>query len=143
MFNFAFSHRKNWINEVFPELVASVTVKLKPDAINLLKSLKFNTKSMKFMHKICSSVLQFEHQKNVKSDDWKQLNFADVKYDKQGITMFCGGQVSSLDWSPSNSKINYLAVASNNDDSRESNHILTQTQKSIIQIFQLNDLSIK
>ncbi|CAO1419015.1 unnamed protein product [Diamesa serratosioi] len=136
------SHRKNWINEVFPELLASVTVKLEPDTTTLLQSLNFNTKSMKFTNKICASALQFEHQFNIKPDDWEQLQFANVKYDKQGITMFCGGQVSSLDWSPSNSKLNYLAVACNNDASRESNHIVTETHKSIIQIFQFQDLSI-
>ena len=98
---------------------------------------------MRFTHRMCTSVTQFEKKFNIKDDDWEQLHFAKVKYDKQGITMFCGGQVSSLDWSPSNSKFNFFAVACNNDDSRESNHVVTQTQKSIIQIFQFNDLSIK
>ncbi|CAO1419358.1 unnamed protein product [Diamesa tonsa] len=136
------SHRKSWINEVFPDLIAAATVDPILDATSVLQSLNFNTNSMKFKNEICTSVWQFEHKFNIKDDDWEQLQFADVKYDKQGITMFCGGQVSSLDWSPSNSEFNFLAVACNNDESRESNQMVTQTQKSIIQIFQFNNLNI-
>lgn len=113
------------------------------DATSVLQSLNFNTNSMKFTNRICTTVSQFEHKFNIKDDDWEQLHFSDVKYDKQGITMFCGGQVSSLDWSPSNSNFNFLAVACNNDESRESNQMVTQTQKSVIQIFQFNNLTIR
>lgn len=98
---------------------------------------------MKFTHKICTAVSQFEHQFNVKDEEWEQLEFANVKYDEQGVTMFCGGQVSSLDWSPSKSNVNFLAVACNNDESSESNQMVTQTQKSIVQIFQFNNLTTK
>lgn len=128
---------------MFPELIAAVTLDPILDATSVLQSLNFKTNSMKFKNQVCTTVSQFEHKFNIKDDDWEQLHFADVKYDKQGITMFCGGQVSSLDWSPSNSRINFLAVACNNDDSRETNQMVSQTQKSIIQIFQFNNLSTK
>lgn len=75
---------------------------------------------------------------NTKITEWKQLDVGKSVEDKNSFTMFCGGSVSSLDWSQSMKGKNFLAVACNS--SKNKSFDLEATSKSYIQIYQFENL---
>lgn len=57
---------------------------------------------------------------NLAQEDYRKLKILESTTDREAITLFCGGSVSSLDWAPSCSKQDkgkkYLAAACNVKD---------------------------
>jgi hypothetical protein len=68
-----------------------------------------------------------------KVTNWKELDIEENDGNQNSLTFFCGGTISSLDWAPSDSDINYLAIACNNPTNKKIMK-LTGTSKSYIQV---------
>lgn len=103
-----------------------------------LKSLNYNLKSLKFGRKTIdkpSSTYENNYTK-----EWKQLEIGENDSDKNSATIFCGGSVSSMDWAPVDSDLNFLAVATNSN-SKGIKLNLTESSKSCVQLYQFEDLS--
>jgi hypothetical protein len=98
--------------------------------------LKIDTKSMKFATSLKDDYcLEFGKRIN---QEWNQLDFGTCYADKNSLTLFCGGSVSSLDWSQSKDGKEYLAIACNS--TKQKNTDLEETSKTCIQVYEFENL---
>ena len=133
---FFFRYESRWkcelLQQQIPLLLSSSTNELK-----FLSSLNFNLKSPLFgvqqREKYCSKV-EVEFDK-----EWKRLEIGECDGSKYSATVFCGGSVAAIDWAPSDSNRNFLAVACNVETKGIKINLETTT-RSCVQIHEIKEL---
>lgn len=125
-------------SEIFPHALP----KFKLSSLDLptyLTRLKFETKSMKFFAREVENYT-LEKGKSISKEEWQQIEVgSQYKSSKNHTQIFyCGGSISSIDWAPSNSDTNFMAVACNSKS--EILMGLVQTTKSCVQIYEFQSL---
>ncbi|XP_070490513.1 uncharacterized protein [Chironomus tepperi] len=131
---------KEFINDNLCDILTEFSPKYKicisANLASYLMDLKIDTKSMKFSTSLKDDYcLDYGRLPN---QEWNQLDFGNNHADKNSLTLFCGGSVSSLDWSQSKDDKNYLAVACNS--TKEKNTDLEETSKTCIQVYEFENL---
>ncbi|CAH1729993.1 unnamed protein product [Chironomus riparius] len=131
---------KEFINDNLCDILTEFTPKYKicvsANLASYLMDLKIDTKSMKFTTSLKDDYC-LEYGK-IPNQEWNQLDFGNCHADKNSLTLFCGGSVSSLDWSQSKDGTDFLAVACNS--TKEKNTDLEETSKTFIQVYQFENL---
>ncbi|KAG5672535.1 hypothetical protein PVAND_002657 [Polypedilum vanderplanki] len=130
-------------NHLSKNILTELAPKYKILPINLssfLHDIKLKSLSMKFNSLITENYNICYLEKQNDNNIWQELEVGKKYYDKQSLTLFCGGSVSGLDWAQTNDHINYLAVACNSNESLQSHMKLEQTQKSCIQVYKMQHL---
>jgi hypothetical protein len=122
---------------VLAQLVPRLLSELTQDPKDVLPSHGFNLKSMFF------GTQQIENYSpnygNKYKKEWKQLEIGEHDTNKNSITIHCGGSVSAMDWAPSSSDLNYLAVACNSCSTGVKMD-LEQTISSCVQLHEFKNL---
>jgi hypothetical protein len=102
-----------------------------------LSSLNFNLNSAFFD---VQNAEKYRLQPTVDTEsDWKQLEIGENDSNYRSSTIYCGGSVSAVDWAPSNSSTNFLAVACNSKSSGFKVNI-EKTETSCVQVYELANL---
>ena len=135
-FQVCFRYEARWkvelLQQQIPRLLSSATKELK-----LLSSLNFNFKSPLFgvqQREKYSSKVEVEFDK-----EWKRLELGECDATKLSATVYCGGSVAAIDWAPSNSGRNFLAVACN-VEKKGIKMNLRKPIRSCIQIYEVKEL---
>lgn len=120
------------LQQQIPRLLSSSRKELK-----MLSSLNLKFKSPLFgvqQREKYSSKVEVEFDK-----EWKRLEIGECDASKYSATVYCGGSVAAIDWAPSNSNQNFLAVACNVETKGIKMNLETTT-RSCVQIHEIKDL---
>lgn len=127
----------DWKSPILPHLLSWPRPLLYDDLKNTLRFLSLQLKSPKFgVEKITKYKLNIMEEFK---DEWKQLEVGEHENESQSMTIYCGGEVSAIDWAPSNSDYQFLAVACNSSD-KSIKMNLAKTSRTCIQIYKFGNL---
>lgn len=112
-------------------------LKLSQDPKEVLSSMNFDLKSMKFGSKTVdryNPIYDNEYKKG-----WKQLEIGEHDSNANANTIYCGGSVAAVDWAPVSGGLNFLVVACNNGHEGVKLN-LTESSKSCLQVYEIKGL---